>query len=98
MSAAPAVVAVTPPRPARPNYRMVEVVTSGSLERMLQAVERMQSSTAAERMLRVPDDDIPLGVAAFRISGCEGWVLGLSGRREWHVPAPRQSPRRRRRR
>lgn len=87
MSALRATVQVAPPA-LLPSYRAVEVVTCGSMHRMIQAIRRMQRTPARELVLQLPDDHIPLGVTAFRITGREGWVVGLSGRREWHVPVP----------
>ncbi|MCG8443393.1 MAG: hypothetical protein MI723_16440 [Caulobacterales bacterium] len=69
--------------------KAMEVDRSGSVGRLERAAKRLKHAKAAERVLRVPQWDMPQAVEAMRRAGVSGLVTNLCGTRRMRVSARR---------
>ena len=69
-----------------PSGRAIEIERSGQTKQLELAAERLKESQANQRVLQVPNSDIPKAVEAMKKVGVGGTVKNLSGTNRRYVP------------
>lgn len=69
-----------------PGGRATEIERSGQTKQLESAAERLKESRANQRVLQVPNSDIPKAVEAMKKVGVGGTVKNLSGTNRRYVP------------
>lgn len=68
--------------------RATEVERSGNSKNLAQAASRLKASGASQKVLQVPQKDMPAAAKAMRNKSVGGTVKNMSGTKSRRVPKP----------